>query len=95
MKSTLATEVDSFAARVRELFHYDQETGLFTRLVRTSNCVRVGESAGVLLPAERRAVMSPSVAFAIACTFLYSFGHPIGGSVMLMCLGLAIIGDWD
>jgi hypothetical protein len=35
------------AARVRELFAYDASTGVFTRRVRTSNRINVGDVAGV------------------------------------------------
>lgn len=36
------------AARVRELLNYNQETGVFTRRVRTSNRIKTGEDAGGL-----------------------------------------------
>lgn len=34
------------AKKLRELLHYDPQTGLFTRLVQTSNRVKVGDTAG-------------------------------------------------
>jgi hypothetical protein len=34
--------------RLREILHYDPETGIFARLISTSNCVRTGDVAGCL-----------------------------------------------
>ena len=36
------------AEELREQFDYDQETGVFTRRVRSSNCIKIGCVAGTL-----------------------------------------------
>jgi hypothetical protein len=41
---------DVTAARLRELLHYDPDTGIFTRKVRTSHRINVGDKAGSLRP---------------------------------------------
>lgn len=38
------------AERLRKLLAYDAETGKFTRLARTAQCIRVGDTAGYVNP---------------------------------------------
>lgn len=52
------------AERLRELLHYDPETGVFTRAVRTSNRTHVGDIAGTCNTLGYRSICIDSRYFA-------------------------------
>lgn len=61
-------------ARLRELFNYDPKTGVFTRKVRTSNSVQVGDVAGT--PSNGYTLIRVNSKFyrAHRLAWLYTFG---------------------
>lgn len=56
-------------SRLKELMHYNPDTGVFTRIVRTANCIKVGDVAGsysrgyLLIYIERKRYRANRLAF--------------------------------
>lgn len=64
------------ASRLRELLHYDQETGVFTRKERTSNRIEIGSIAGTLRPDGYRKISLLHTSFlAHRLAWLYVHGE--------------------
>lgn len=61
--------------RLKELIYYDPETGVFTRLVRTTNRVHVGDVAGTIDQGYRRIRLLGICYSAHRLAFLYMIGR--------------------
>lgn len=70
------------AWKVRELFHYDPATGIFTRKVRTSNRVKVNEVAGLRKPSRYVLICVDGRQYrAHRLAWLYVHGEPPNGDL--------------
>jgi len=62
--------------RLKDLLHYDPDSGLFAWLVSTSNSVKVGDVAGTIHPKGYRNIMIDGKLYkAHRLTFLYMTGN--------------------
>lgn len=49
--------------RLKSLLHYDPATGVFTWIMRTSNCVKIGERAGTFCAGEYRCIHADGLGY--------------------------------
>lgn len=61
--------------RLRALFHYDPDTGVFTRRVRTANSTKMGEEAGSLTGGYRLISVDNNIYRAHQLAWLYIYGQ--------------------
>lgn len=79
---TTTAEKAITACRLRELLSYDENTGIFTRLVRTSNRINVGDVAGYLRPdGYVRILVDGQRWLAHRLAWIYVYGTPPIGEV--------------
>ena len=62
-------------SELKRLFHYDQETGLFTRLVRTTNSVHIGDVAGTMYSGYCCIKINNKIYKAHRLLWLYMYGE--------------------
>ena len=77
MSDQIIARPELTAEKLRELLHYDPETGIFTRKVRTSSRIKIGDVAGCLSSRDgylRIAVLSRDY-LAHRLAWLYVYGN--------------------